>query len=95
MQLFVYDEVGFSEYVDFELNDLNRLVDFSKIIGLTFHGLSNVDLIKAIGTPFSIDTYVLSDVLNTSRRTKLEESHDRLFLISNRFCQQNIRITSV
>ncbi|MCZ8228801.1 magnesium/cobalt transporter CorA [Flavobacterium sp.] len=79
MQLFVYDSVGFSEYVDFEINDLNRLVDFTKNNWLNIHGLNNLELIKAIGSHFSIDNYVLSDVLNTSRRTKLEETHDRLF----------------
>lgn len=79
MQLFVYDSVGFSEYADFEINDLNRLVDFTKNNWLNIHGLNNLELIKAIGTHFSIDNYVLSDVLNTSRRTKLEETHDRLF----------------
>ncbi|MFY8111543.1 MAG: magnesium/cobalt transporter CorA [Flavobacterium sp.] len=79
MQLFVYDSVGFSEYVDFEINDLNRLVDFTKNNWLNIHGLNNLEFIKAIGSHFSIDNYVLSDVLNTSRRTKLEETHDRLF----------------
>lgn len=79
MQLFVYDAVGFSEYVDFEFKDLNALVDSTKNNWLNIHGLNNLDLIKAIGSYFSIDTYVLSDVLNTSRRTKLEETHDRLF----------------
>lgn len=79
MQLFVYDEVSFSEYVDFEFKDLNKLVDITKNNWLNIHGLNNLELIKAIGSHFSIDNYVLSDVLNTSRRTKLEESHDRLF----------------
>ncbi len=58
---------------------MNKLVDITKNNWLNIHGLNNLELIKAIGSHFSIDNYVLSDVLNTSRRTKLEESHDRLF----------------
>lgn len=79
MQLFVYDGVSFCEYDDFELKEVNKLIDFSKNNWLNVHGLSNVDLIKAIGNHFSIDNYILSDILNIGRRTKLEESHDRLF----------------
>ena len=44
MQLFVYDEVSFSEYVDFEFKDLNKLVDITKNNWLNIHGLNNLEL---------------------------------------------------
>lgn len=79
IQLFVYDTVGFSEEVDFQVADLNKMLDLSKNNWLNVHGLNNIDLLKAIGLHFSIDNYVLSDILNTTRRTKLEESNEQLF----------------
>lgn len=79
IQLFVYDAVGFSERVDFQVNDLGKMLDLSKNNWLNVHGLNNLNLIKAIGKHFSIDNYVLSDVLNTTRRTKLEETNEQLF----------------
>ncbi|MGL2994483.1 magnesium/cobalt transporter CorA [Flavobacterium sp. TSSA_36] len=79
IQLFVYDLVGFYEAIDIELIDLKKRLDFSRNNWLNVHGLNNIKLIKDIGDFFSIDTYVLSDILNTTRRSKLEETHDQLF----------------
>ena len=41
--------------------------------------MNNIELVEAIGDFFKIDTFLLSDILNTSRRTKLEESSNSLF----------------
>ncbi|CAH0335561.1 Cobalt/magnesium transport protein CorA [Flavobacterium sp. CECT 9288] len=79
MQLFVYNDIDFTEYTDFKVEELNQLIDFSKINWLNIHGLNNVDWLQAIGKNFGINNFILSDVLNTIRRTKFEESHDFLF----------------
>ncbi len=79
MQLFVYNDIDFIEYIDFKVDQLDQLVDFSKTNWLNIHGLNNVDWLQAIGKHFSIDNFILADVLNTVRRTKFEESHDFLF----------------
>ena len=79
IQLFVYDASGFTEKADFKVPDLSNLLDPSKNNWLNVHGLNNIDLITAIGKYFTIDNYVLSDILNTTRRTKLEETNDQLF----------------
>ena len=36
-------------------------------------------MIKAVANYFDIDNFLLADILNTSRRTKIEEQNDILF----------------
>jgi magnesium transporter len=79
MQLFVYNNLEITEYEDFKVKDFEAFIDVQKTNWLNIHGLNNLDLIKAIGNYFAIDNFMLSDILNTSRRTKLEESQDILF----------------
>ena len=79
MQLFVYDNVDLTEYEDFKVSDLDKYIDSQKNNWLNIHGLNNIELIKAIGNYFEIDNFMLTDILNTTRRTKLEEQSDVLF----------------
>ncbi|WP_418263170.1 magnesium/cobalt transporter CorA [Flavobacterium faecale] len=78
MQLFVYDELYVKEEGSFTIEGLNK-IDYSKNNWLNLHGLNNVELVQAIGSFFKIDNFILSDVLNTSRRTKLEQFEKYLF----------------
>ncbi|MBE0392269.1 MULTISPECIES: magnesium/cobalt transporter CorA [unclassified Flavobacterium] len=79
MQLFVYDAVDFIEYADIETTDLKATINDQKINWLNLHGLNEMEIIEAIGAFFKIDNFLLSDILNTTRRTKLEESPETLF----------------
>ena len=79
MQLFVYDDLTLCEYEDFKVHDLEKYIDKQKTNWVNIHGLNNVNWLKSIGDYFKIDNFVLADILNTVRRTKLEESHDFLF----------------
>lgn len=79
MQLFVYDDSNFSEYDDFNVSDLGKCIDLQKINWVNIHGLNDLDLLKDVANYFEIDDFMLSDVLNTSRRTKIEEQQDVLF----------------
>ncbi|GIZ08649.1 magnesium/cobalt transporter CorA [Flavobacterium sp. UMI-01] len=78
MQLFIYDDSYFKEYPDFTLEDLKKITP-SKNNWLNLHGLNNIELIQGIGSFFQIDHFILSDILNTSRRTKLEQLPSVLF----------------
>ncbi|MBC5839342.1 magnesium/cobalt transporter CorA [Flavobacterium muglaense] len=79
MQLFVYDDLAVKEHVDFEIEDLKKCVFEGKTNWLNLHGLNEIEIIEGIGDFFKIDNFILSDILNTSRRTKVEESSDNLF----------------
>lgn len=79
MQLFVFDDLNLAEYEDFKVSSLDNYIDKQKTNWLNIHGLNNVEWLKSIGNYFKIDNFMLADILNTTRRTKLEESHEFLF----------------
>lgn len=79
MQLFVYDDSDFTEYKDLDVTDFTKSIVPKKNNWLNLHGLNEIEIIEAIGTFFEIDNFLLSDILNTARRTKLEESSSSLF----------------
>lgn len=83
MQLFVFNEEGYEEYRNVSLEKVvheckdERQADDIK--WLNVHGLHNVNLIKQIGDLFHVDNLIVGDILNTSRRTRIEELGDVLF----------------
>lgn len=79
LQLFVYDDLDFSEYQSISTEQIPDHVDFNKVNWLNIHGLNDIEQIKKVGSFFEIDNFILGDILNTTRRTKLDELHDLLF----------------
>lgn len=79
MQLFVYNETDIVEYEKFTVLALNSCFDYTKNNWLNIHGLNDIGLIKTIGDHFKVDDFLLADILNTTKRTKLEEQKDVLF----------------
>ncbi len=79
MQLFVYDDTSFAEYADFRISDLKNNIDVKKTNWLNIHGLNDIDFLKSVSNYFKIDNFMLADILNTTRRTKIEEQRDILF----------------
>lgn len=79
MQLFVYTPDYLVEYDDFRTSELKKSVEVSKINWLNVHGLNDIDTIKSIGDFLSIDNFMLGDILNTTKRTKLDEYKEVLF----------------
>ena len=78
MQLFIYDDVSIKEDKALVIDRL-KMIDQSKNNWLNLHGLNNIELIESIGSFFKIDPFILSDILNTTRRTKVEEYSNTLF----------------
>ncbi|WP_374172428.1 magnesium/cobalt transporter CorA [Flavobacterium tructae] len=79
MQLFVYNDTDIIEYEKFTVLAINSCFDYTKNNWLNIHGLNDIDLIKTIGDHFKVDDFLLADILNTTKRTKLEEQKDILF----------------
>jgi len=78
-QLFVYDNDTVKEYENFPISVLEKNIDFQKTNWLNVHGLNDIELLKEIANYFRIDDFMLADILNTTRRTKLMEEHNVLF----------------
>jgi len=79
MQLFVYDDCTIDEYNNTPIGFLEKHINLNKINWLNVHGLTDLDLLKEIADHFNIDDFMLADILNTTKRTKLEEDKDVLF----------------
>lgn len=83
MQLFVYDDSGYEEYKNVTLDRVKKELDdplqANDVKWLNVHGLHDVDLIKNVGDLIGIDNFIVSDVLNVSRRTKMDELDEVLF----------------
>jgi magnesium transporter len=79
MQLFVYDDLKMTEYEDLDILDFEKCISSDQNNWLNLHGLNEIEIIESIGVFFKIDNFLLSDILNTARRTKLEELSDTLF----------------
>ncbi|QSB25827.1 magnesium/cobalt transporter CorA [Flavobacterium sp. CLA17] len=79
LQLFVYDDADVVEYEKFTVAALNSCFDYTKNNWLNVHGLNDISLLKTIGTHFKLSDFLLADILNTTKRTKLEEQEDVLF----------------
>ncbi len=82
-QLFVYNDEGFEEYRDVPLEKVKHEIDDPAQAGdvkwLNVHGLHNVDFIKSIGELIGIEKRIISDILNVTRRSRMEELDDMLF----------------
>jgi magnesium transporter len=79
MQLFVYTSTELTEYQECSVAQLEKFVDLSKVNWLNVHGLNDIERIKSIGQFLNVDHFMLGDILNTIKRTKLDEYHDVLF----------------
>jgi magnesium transporter len=83
MQLFVYDDAGYEEYKKVSLDRIQKEIQdelqLDDVKWLNIHGLYNVELIRKIGEMLFIEPFIISDILNVSRRSKMEELDKVLF----------------
>ncbi len=79
MQLFVYNDSDLTEYHKIKVADFDKSIVVGKTNWLNVHGLNDLELVKAVGDYFTIDNFMLADILNTTKRTKLEEQQEVLF----------------
>lgn len=83
MQLFVYDDLGYEEYKKVSLERVKKEISdplqVEDVKWLNVHGLHDVELIKEIGAFLEVETFIVSDILNVSRRSRMEELDNVLF----------------
>ncbi|SDH49228.1 magnesium/cobalt transporter CorA [Myroides phaeus] len=82
MQLFVYDENKFEEYNDLSLKEIEDILNAASptaIKWFNLHGLHDIELLQEIGRFFNIESYIMAEILNFSRRTRVEELDDVMF----------------
>lgn len=79
MQLFVYNTNDLTECADKNFYQLSRDINLNKVNWLNVHGLNDIEAISEVGAFLNVDKFMLGDILNTTKRTKLDEYHDVLF----------------
>jgi magnesium transporter len=79
IQLFVYNADDVTEIKQLHVDEIQDTIDTSKVNWLNIHGLNEPEIIEEIGKKFEADNFIISDILNTTKRTKLEEYHNILF----------------
>ena len=83
MQLFVYDDDGYEEYKNVSLQRAKKEIEdelqTEDVKWLNVHGLHDVELIKSIGELLLIEPFIIGDILNIARRSKMEELDHILF----------------
>lgn len=83
IQFFVYNEEGLEEYQDCGLETLKKELrdplQTDDVKWLNVHGLHNVELIRELGDVLGIESAVIGDILNVSRRSRMEEMDEILF----------------
>ncbi|WP_375605055.1 magnesium/cobalt transporter CorA [Flavobacterium davisii] len=79
MQLFVYDTYTLIESADGFFEQMIVDVDLNKQNWINIHGLTDLEKIQKIGAFLDVDKFILGDILNTTKRTKIDEYHNVLF----------------
>ena len=83
MQLFTYSEEHCEEEnnvsVDEVVQAINNTSKSDDVKWFNIHGLHDTELIKEVGNRLKLEGFVISDILNTSQRTRIEDLGEMLF----------------
>jgi magnesium transporter len=83
-----YDETDFSER---EIDDVDEVAAFRETPTVTWvnvRGVRDTETVNRLGEIFGLHPLVVEDILDTSRRPKLEDMVNYVFLSVKQFCQQ-------
>lgn len=83
MQLFVYDDAGYEEYQHVSIEKIKHEIEDPEqnndVKWLNLHGLHDVKLVKDLGELLDLEPFIISDILNVVKRSKMEELDKVLF----------------
>lgn len=79
MQLFVYNEDNVVEYQNISVTDFIKLKNPEQNNWLNLHGLTNLEAIKELTDYLEVNSIIVSDILNITRGTRLDELDESLF----------------
>lgn len=79
MQLFVYNDNNIVEYQNVSVTDFIKNRDTEQCNWLNLHGLTNVEAIRELTDYLQLNSIIISDILNITRGTRLDELDESLF----------------
>ena len=81
MDLFDFDDKGYSEVRVKEISDCLPFKESPQITWLNINGLHEVEKLREIGEMFGIHPLTMEDILNTGQRPKVEFFDDYIFIV--------------
>ncbi|CAM3507089.1 magnesium/cobalt transporter CorA [Flavobacterium gelidilacus] len=79
LQLFVYNDESLIEFQKISTDEFFKSKVDTKSNWLNIHGLNNVELIKSLTENLKLNPLIVSDIVNISRGTSLDELDNTLF----------------
>lgn len=79
LQLFVYNDESLIEFQKISIDEFFKSKVDTKSNWLNIHGLNNVELIKSLTENLKLNPLIVSDIVNISRGTSLDELDNTLF----------------
>ena len=75
LQLFVYNAESYTETKNLSFNEeeVKGIIASDDVKWLNIHGLHDVEVVKKVVESIGIDSYIAGDILNVSKRTRMEE----------------------
>ena len=98
VQLFIYDHEKVQEITSISNGDIQKkLAELppTSVAWLNIHGLHDIARISKIKEILGIENYIISDVLNVSARTRIEELDDFLFFSVKSILQEESEVLKV
>ncbi|MFT6926746.1 MAG: magnesium transporter [Psychromonas sp.] len=81
MSVIDYGAENIKEHKIQSIDEILKYKESDTVTWVIIEGLTDVDIVKRIGTMFDIHQLVLEDILNTHQRPKFEEYDDHLFIV--------------
>lgn len=79
MQLFVYNQEDVKEWKNITVDEFVKSRNPAANNWLNIHGLSETDTIMSLADSLSLNTLIVTDIMNISRGTRMDELDDSLF----------------
>jgi magnesium transporter len=79
MQLFVYNEENVEEFQKIKVDEFLEYKDLNQCNWLNIHGLNDISVIKELADKLELNNVIISDILNITRGTRLDEIDNTLF----------------
>ncbi|MEZ4722104.1 MAG: magnesium/cobalt transporter CorA [Flavobacteriales bacterium] len=80
MRVIDFDADHLEEYQLNEFRDIQKHLDTDTVTWLNVDGLHDADLIQQIGEVFELDRIIMSDVLDTDKRPKVQEYEECIYV---------------
>lgn len=92
LDLFTYDEHHLTRRKEVSVEQVADARGSARVVWVNINGLGDADVIRAIGSIFSLHDLALEDVVNVHQRAKVEEFEQYLFVVARMVSKNHDRL---